>query len=668
MNGLESVNSNQHHRPPDPQKPETSCNPRSQVESVLSAISQPANEPGTRFEKPVVVEAAAFLAANSKAVDELCAQVFLEGIPTNGSFYDRLYRISDSIGFRDGASEVMGYIWAGALRKIGETEREALLRLLLECGHPFFILLDAIPVVLTGCRLQPQFCVEFFFALRTRIGNDLAGGGLWRGIEKWVAAFPEDAFNGLCGVLERQLDDDSISIGAAILGNLRVSWERTSPGSPNRETAEELKGNPDVAKRLIHHRSWINTGWLRGISHDEFTAGLSRMANGTAEERTEAFNFLRCLVADGRTQYESVEYGIEWLRIHSHTSLPDTSKHCVARIVVTVGGQSVSDDARLDTLRTVLTAAMPIPMANKGTWMEVEHFLVELLQRNRGQFLSWMLALVDADPNGIINQFSEHGRFEYLCSELLVHNAANVVASEFFSPIRHRRQLAFTLFDEIPFDTFLSQSLSVLSDDEVALCLFESRLHNLKPENTFRFLAALRDRAEVGAPQLVNLFRDELLYQAKNFPGAVLDGLKTIQMPSALVQQAIADADQYFAKLRPAHRSAINSMEIPGWRRALSIRGRRQSKDVEAHTDEFSVFKQFCSTSYLIYGNEGFRLCQDGEIGPLSKMQEMSVSMEMPRLTMIDPEGAVMRRHEAIRFTTRLAKVVCQKKGVTCDS
>jgi hypothetical protein len=631
------------------------------MRNVLAAIAQLTDDLESRYEKPAVAEVSAFLAANPSEVENLCSQVFRDGIPTDSSFFERLYRISNLLGFHDEAADVIGRVWASALRKLNEMERELLMRLLPDSGHSFFILLGAIPTVLTECRLQPQFCIELFFTLQTRIGNDLVRGGLWRGIDKWVSAFPDDAFCGLNCLLERNLDDGAIAIGAAILGGLRVSWERTSPDSLSREAAEELKSNPDVTKRLVYHRSWINVGWLRGISHEEFTASLARMSNGTAEERTEAFNFLRCLIADGRTQQESVTDGIQWLRINTHQALPDSSKHWVVRIVTTLGGESTSDEAMLDTLRSILIAAMPLPLAAKGTWTELEFFLVDLLHKSRPQFVVWLLALLDADAKGVIKQFSEYGKFEHLCSELLTHDAAHVIAREFFSVLRHRRQLAFTLFDEIPFAAFPNQLLSGLSDDEVALCLCEARLHHLTPENTLRFYAAFLARAEDSASPLADFFRNELLFQAKNFPGAVLDGLKAIVSSSKLVQKVIAEADLYFEKLRPTHHSAINSMEIPGWRRALSIRGRQQSKKIEAHTDEFSILKHLCTTSYLIYGDKGFRYCRDGEIGPLSQMQEMSVSMEIPRLAMIDPEGMVIRRRDTILLTKQLAEKI--RKG-----
>jgi hypothetical protein len=204
--------------------------------------------------------------------------------------------------------------------------------------------------------------------------------------------------------------------------------------------------------------------------------------------------------------------------------------------------------------------------------------------------------------------------------------------------------------------------LAARSDTEIALCLFESRCHFLEPEHTARFLIALHARAEAPGSHVAKAFREELLYQAKNLPGAVLGGLKHVTT-SSLIQDVVKEADSYFDKLQTAHRSAINSMEIPGWKRALFIRSRRQSRDVEKHKNEFSIFSQLFTTSYLIYGDQGFRSSHDGQLSEFAPMKSVSVSMEAPRLAMIDPEGAFARGIEAGRTCQRLAEKIAKETG-----
>ena len=393
-----------------------------------------------------------------------------------------------------------------------------------------------------------------------------------------------------------------------------------------------------------------------------FVHCLARMTEGVSQERNEAFNFLRCLIVDNRTGQDSLDFGVAWLCREANATLPDQSKHWIANITHHLSTRWLHDDSRLESLLRMLLAVQPIPTNNKATWTEIEYLLVDLLHKNRPQFARWLLALLDANPRGILKQFRKHSRFEYLCSEMMIHGATDIISPLFFSILEHQRVLAFVLYDKLPFDSFADSLLSSLSDDEIALGLFELRRHYLEPQHIVRFLLALRQRSEAGANQLNELFRSELLYQAKNFPGAVLDGLKALTDKSAVIQETITKADAYFDKLRTTHHSAINSMEIPGWKRAVFIRSRRQHRDIETHSDEHNVLAQMFSKSYLIYGGEGFRFCRDGEIGEYSPMQSMSVSMEMPRLAMIDPEGTAIRSVETGRIFDRLSEAISSKK------
>jgi hypothetical protein len=608
-----------------------------------------------------VQEALDLLKAEPATAQRFISDLFPGGIPLDENFYRRLYRVAAIVGFDEGGSEFVGHIWSTALHTLPDANRQTLLRS-LPTGHEFFVILRSLPSVLKACRFEPSFLINSLIDMRTRLGKDGAQGGYWRAIEAWGATFPHDAFRGLTLLLERVLNDDGISIAAAILGSLRVAWEN-GIGSPSDYAASETLARESViTKRMIYHRSWINTGWIRGLSDAEFKERLSQMAEGSDEEQGEAFNFLRCLAGDGRTSESSLDFAVAWLSRTANGALPESSKHWVNNVTHTLVRRWISDTHRLETLLPLWLAVQPIPFDNNGAWMEIEYLLVELLQNNRPQFERWLGAILDANPAGIIKHFSEHDRFQYLCSEMVTHGAASVASRSFFSTAEHHRQFAFAIYDRIPFESFPDGILAARSDTEIALCLFESRCHFLQPEHTARFLIALHERAEAAGSQVPQVFREELLYQAKNLPGAVLGELKHVKT-SSLVQGVVEETDSYFDKIHAAHRSAINSMEIPGWKRALFIRSRRQNRDVEKHKNEFSLLSQFFTTSYLIYGNQGFRSSHDGQLSDFAPMKSVSVSMEAPRLAMIDPEGAFARGIEAGRTCHGLAEQIVKETG-----
>lgn len=625
------------------------------LDDAIALIAEPPPETSVgKLSNALVVELADALSKPAVA-DRVCISIFSERVPVDSSFYERLYKLTGWVGVSNRGAEVIGHIWSASLRRLNAQDGESLLLLSTHCGHAFFRFLDAIPTLLAQLRLTPEFCIEFLFQLRVRIGNDMYQGGLWRGIESWCFAFPSDAFEGLSLLLKRELSDDAIAIGAAILGALRVAWEKAANQSAI-EQAQALESDLDVRKRLVFFRSWINTGWLRGLNDREFGETLHRMTAGVAEEKAEAFNFVRCLVADGKTPPTSVGLAIDWLRANAKSGIPVNSQHWVVHIATQVGERFFGDGDRMNSLLASIAAVLPIPAENQGTWSELEGFLVSLLHKDRAEFKRWILSLLDASPGAVIAQFHERRRFERLSGEMVTNGAIHEFSAELFSPISHRRQFAFTLFEESPLDA-LPEGLR-LSDEQIALCIFESRLHHLREESKWLFLTAILPIAEQGGEPLRELLREELLYEAKNYPGAVLKGLKTMTDPSPLVQQVVAEAEAYFDKLKKSYRSAINSMEIPGWRRAAQMQGRKHSKSIESHTNEFSILKHLCTTSYLIYGSQGFRYCRDGEMEEVAEMKTMSVSMAMPRLLMMDDEAAQIRRFGAIRMVESLSKTI----------
>lgn len=633
------------------------------IEQVRAALSRPHDFRQQHPAEDVVREAARVIGESRAMAAELRDLVFQNGIPLDTSFYECLQSVEARLGFSNAAGEIVGNIWAAALPDDSSAKQQSLFSQLLTAqNHQFFSALRALPSVIGMVYIPADFLIGWFIDLRVRVANDFAQGGFWRSLEVWAQSRPADALIGLELLTAHELDDDKVAIGAAILGNLRVAWERGTATDAGRKFETTLAQHADVTRRLVFHRSWINTGWVRGLSHAEFSACLNLMTPGVQAEQFEAFNFLRCLLPDRQTLPESVATGVEWLCQHSRSSLPDNSKHWVVNLAHRLAENAIADDIFLDRLWPLLTTVQPIARENQGTWTEIEHTLVNLLHKNRPQFERLLRLLVDANPDGLIEQFSSHGKFDYLSSEMTVHAGRAFYADLFFLPDRHRRQFAFALYGRLPFDVFPSGMLDTLSDDELALGLFEFQLHYLDPAHTRDFLMSVRERAERSSPQLVSLFRNELLYQAKNLPGAVLDGLKNWKEPSDLVRGVIAEAEAYFDAARTARGSAINSMDIPGWRRALTMKSRRQSREIEAKTEEHSVFAKLCSQSYLIYGTEGFRYCRDGEIGEVTPMKMFSTQIELPRLAMIDPEGAVIRHHHAIRSTNELATAIRSRK------
>ena len=577
---------------------------------IIEAVSTSsgADTQQQRPSKEVLQQAAKLIAEWNEFADELAAAVFPNGITPDGSFYIQLQRLQSALGFSEEASAIAGHVWARLMPRVSRDPQTKMLRNLITAENLcFFFAVDALALVIAKISLPSDFLLPWFLDLHAKIGNNLQTG-FWRSLEAWASYHPEDALSGLQILCQSELDDNKIAIGAAILGHLRVAWEKGSPDPIGAEFEKKLQADGNVSKRLVFHRSWISTGWSRGLSHDEFLSALARMTAGTNEERTEAFNFLRCLIGDKRTAPQSTAAGIKWLADHSTSSLFDNSKHWIVHIVYSLATRSITDDSFLDTLWPLITSVQPIASTSRHTWQEIEYLLVDLLHKNPPQFERLLRRLLDVNVHGVVEQMASHSSFQHLCSELATRPQKRFFADMFFSPTRGYRRFAFSIYNKLPFSEFPDQVLANRTDDEIALALFESQLNHLEPKQTYQFLVALSPRAGTGNAKLTQAYCDELLYQAKNYPGGVLDQLKTLSPTNELIRGIVADADVYFANLRGTYNSPINSMEIPGLRRALLVGARRRSRDIESKSEEFSVFANLFSKSYLIYGSKGFRV------------------------------------------------------------
>ena len=251
------------------------------LETLASAVTNERDAARTILTDEQIAAATGCLTADSAAPAQLLRRILPDGPSVDSDLHERLYRVASITGFKDSGAEIVGQIWATALLTVGERDRQELLTS-LPTGHQFFVLLRSYPFVLKRVQVEPSFLIQHFFKLREQIGNDLMQGGYWRGIETWASSFPGDAVHGLEILLLRDLDDDGITIGAAILGSLRVAWECQNDRASIAKLTDELANHRDVAKRVVYHRSWINTGWIRGISDAEFRALL-----GTDDRRRQ---------------------------------------------------------------------------------------------------------------------------------------------------------------------------------------------------------------------------------------------------------------------------------------------------------------------------------------------------------------------------------------------
>lgn len=236
--------------------------------------------------------------------------------------------------------------------------------------------------------------------------------------------------------------------------------------------------------------------------------------------------------------------------------------------------------------------------------------------------------------------------------EITVANALNSVDE----PVRH---LGLVLFDCLDLDFLPSDAFDKWSDDWIAVLICQIKREPIFDSGGFRLLKAFADRVGRGTKSLKTFFVEELVWQMKNLPGSCLEPAKAEAQKlskDSLLHEAVSEAEQYFAKLKACYRSAINSMEVAGYRRAKRIENRKRSRQMSEGAEKSSPLLSMVSKSYTLYGGKQWQTFIGGNLGQPSEMQEFKHEIECPRMFALDPDGHAQRYRGASRIMAELVR------------
>jgi hypothetical protein len=108
-------------------------------------------------------------------------------------------------------------------------------------------------------------------------------------------------------------------------------------------------------------------------------------------------------------------------------------------------------------------------------------------------------------------------------------------------------------------------------------------------------------------------------------------------------------AQAYFNAFNKVQKSSLHAMEVAGLRKAVYLHARRFQNEISQRVEETSVFAQLFKKVKLLYG-KSWRTYHSGKLGESSGFQEISSSIEVPRLEIIAPEDMGFRRlHASLR-------------------
>lgn len=616
---------------------------------IVTYAIEDANSPQTRarIQTGELSDAISAILNDKQALVEFRDRIFPDGISNGLMLYSRLANISHILGSVKDGEELVGALWASTVSSATSVSDSLLNALLSEASPHLFSMLFPLSGFIWRTEVNSEKLGTWLLELRRALGEDLASSYVRSSLKTLSSKNIEIAISILESWLNLPFDDTVSEMASCLMGAIRAN----APTHPRLLQYEDvLKEARDERVRFIYYRSWVTTNPLLPIAPDCLVAILSELSSGGPNEREEALKLARWVLSDKATTDESFVVSYKWIYEYFPSAPSDLWKHFTISLVKECDAryQQLASQIEIPSLVTLLSRTLPIPKEHRGTWRELAGTLEFLLEKDLALFHRILIELVKKDTVAILEKLRSQRTFGTLLARLSRQADSSIfVWNCITSKEEAIRNMGFTLFDVLHISAFPKDSLNLASDALVAMTIFGYRLMPFYGDVVPRFLLGLLPRVENASPQLQALFREEVLFQCINYPGACLEAIKNNQSRSSLLDETVDAADQYFEGIKKCHNSAINAMIVPGLAQASRMRAKLDDQKMREGIAKTSIIDQIATKSYCLYGGNQWQTVFAGQLQQVSEMSEFSASAELPRLPSIDPEGNAIRRKEA---------------------
>ena len=582
-----------------------------------------------------------------ESIEEILNLLFPGEIPGDSKFYDVLQKFQHYSGYGPAFHSLAGRVWAIAYRGLEHDKRKVLLdSVFQEKGRGVWRAIFLLPEFCSRIDIEPEFAAGWFYRFGDAVKNDMANWDFFNGVKNYAFNFPMSGMKVFEVYVSEQLDNLKISLAALLLGTIR---SQVAQGRFDRAVVEHwdsrIRTSPQINMRLIYHRSLPTSFDMGSLSTQELDCELTKMLKGTPEEISEAFSIIwRCLKSE-RADDDFVKFAMNWFSKNATSKLPDFAKYHLVNAMWffrTPGKEKINIQA--SEADDLLIAIQPIQDNNRGTWDYLEMYLVERLKQDPAAFENILERLVNANPEGMVNQFRGEV-LDHLKSELCQAKVHDFVTRWSLSTDTNKREIAGDILQKAESIVLSPDVISEASEKQLEIVLLEFiRKPTVVAEKVGAYLLALERAFRDAKPALKEKFKNEMILQAINYPGACLDKWKKIENQSELLKEVIASAEKYFERLNAIKDSPAISFTFPGCKEAAEREASEFSNKVSKEAREKSIFANLVKNVQIIYGTKWAIMMVDGKLGPATDFNELGHSMEFPRIEIIDPEGMAIRR------------------------
>jgi len=608
----------------------------------------------TRDHKTEIGEEAAKL--SDKDVDKILDHLFPRGIPVSTGFYDSLQEFQHHIGHGPAYYALGGRVWATACNELSPDKQKVLLDSLFDKrGRGVWSVIFYLPEFCSRIEVEAQFAAGWFYRFGDKVKDDMANWDFFNGVKNYALYFPASGMKVFETYISEQLDHLKVSLAAILLGAARSqAIQGHFDGAIVDEWDKQIRTNSQINMRLIYDRSLHTSFDMGSLSVHELNNELTAMIKGEPEEISEAFSIVSGCLRSERADNDFMQFAMNWFSKNVSGKLPDWAKYHLVNAMWFFGTPGrQKEDIRASEADDLLVAIQPIPENNRGTWERLEMYLAERLHQDPSSFESVLGRLVDANPKGMIAQFQSEV-FDHLKSEICKDHNQDFLTRSLLSTEINKRGVARAILQKAESVGFSHNVISEASEKQLEVALLELMCKPLiEAEKASAYLLALEPAFRNVKTALKQEFKNEMILQAINYPGACLDNWKKIENPSDLLKEVITNAEKYFERLRAIKDSPAISFTFPGCKEAAERETREFSSKVSREAMDKSVFAKFAKNVHIIYGSR-WAVMMEGKLGQATDFSQFGHSMEFPRVEIIDPEGMAIRRIQATSNIERI--------------
>lgn len=593
---------------------------------------------------------------------ELIDILFPQKVPGDNGFIEIVNNIEPLLGYNNEVYRLKGKLIAYCFNRMEMTKVNTILTdLLAENNREFWGMLSSLPVIFENYELSYDFASDWFIKVYEKVKLDLGGGDAFKAFVNYSYHFPKSALKIFDSYLIDKLEGPKLNLASMILGGVRSYVKGNDNNELDFPTLEEkLHRSNNIYEKICYYSSWGTTFRQLGINQEMLIQLLNEMMKGSEKEIEQSYLLLHTCLMINLENENFFKFTISWIKENNVNNMTSQNKHIILEMLrwITYNLKLSSKSIDRKDLSSIFANVIPVELENKGTWSNVQFYLMNLIDLDFDLFFENLLILNSKNNQEILKIFHD-GDFDLLKHNLEEKLSLDLVFKKLiFSWDKKQRELGFLLFNTLDFRSVIFEVKNLKIDELLLNIIFlEYQLKGFLGEKISVFLSTIEELFNFTSESLKREFIFELTYQSINYPGYCLDKWKAINPKSDIMKIALENADNYFKKFSKIEHLEGNDIVPEIFKNASQLYLRDMAQKINQVVHDKSVFLKFIKKTNILYGNSWSLFSQE-KITPASGFGEFSKSMEFPRLDIMDPEGALLKRMEAKSKLKKISKDV----------